>query len=88
MDGINHLPPIQSPAYIGLVPVQTEVVPWVNSNCPQEQKRLIHLSEYAKNGIYRMYHDIQFNVQCSTQVDIYSHSPEPRFNMMTCIKCW
>ena len=42
MDGINHLP-IQSPAYIGLVPVQTEVVPWVNSNCPQEQKRLIHL---------------------------------------------
>ena len=43
MDGINHLPPIQSPAYIGLVPVQTQVVPWVNSNCPQEQKRLIHL---------------------------------------------
>ena len=57
MDGINHLP-IQLLAYIGLVPVQTEVVPWVNSNCPQEQKRLIRL-RIRSECYLRMYHEIQ-----------------------------
>ena len=40
------------------MPVQTEVLPWVNSNCPQEQKRLIRL-RIRSECYLRMYHEIQ-----------------------------